>query len=123
MACFWIAIEQATRPLVPETPKRKPEEMAILVQARNQKTPVVQVNGVSLTEQAQTENLKHCEDYNIETVYNGYDCSTSDPFLCLIAHLFNVDIHHTYMSTEIKYTVPTPSCIIRFRSNRGHFWH
>ena len=123
MSCFWLGVEKGVRKLIPGSARRRPEEMARFVQSKNKKTEDVMVNGVLLTPKEIEENFEHCREYDLSTVNNGYDCSTSDPFLCLVASLYNVNIVHNYMNVKISYSVPTPSTTVRFHSNRGHFWH
>jgi hypothetical protein len=44
--------------------------------------------------------------------------------LLLIAELFNVEINHKYLNTNIKYhpKLTEPEKVIYFGSNRSHFW-
>ena len=123
MACFWIAIEKATRNLISGTTCKTPEDIATFVKSKNQKTPEISINGNKLSDQEQNENFDHCRSYDVKTVFNGYDCSTSDPFLCLIATIYNVNISHNFNGITILYSIPTPSTTIHFHSNTGHFWH
>ena len=61
---------------------------------------------------------------DIKRIRHGYDCSTCDPFLFLVADIFGVNIRHDYMQTSIFYVneLPNITRTLHFASNRGHFY-
>ena len=77
----------------------------------------------SLSEKQKTENFDHIKEYDINTIKNGYLCSTFDPFLILICELFNIDIHHKYNGHMIIYEYKDESKYqIYIENNSGHMW-
>ena len=89
----------------------------------NKKTNNVFWNNQKLSEKELEENYLHIVNYDIETVNNGYDCSCSDPFLFLIAHLLNVNIKHDYNDNIIEYNIDNNNNLktLYFSSDTGHF--
>jgi hypothetical protein len=79
-------------------------------------------NGQVLSEKQLEENIEHIKSYKITQAHSGYWCSSCDPFLLLICELFDVNINHKYMSTNIKYTKDKANKTLYFASNRNHFW-
>jgi hypothetical protein len=80
---------------------------------------------VTLSKKALDENLEWILSYDTNKIYDGHDCSTSDPFLLLVSQLFTVDIYHTYNSKYfIKYLNKNNICgkILSISSDRGHLW-
>ena len=61
---------------------------------------------------------------NIDTINDGYLCSTCDPFLLLIAYLFQITINHRYNNHFIIYKskMDVSKKVLEFRSDHGHFW-
>lgn len=88
----------------------------------NNFTNNVKWNGNILKDKEYQDNYMHIQQFNSTSIYNGYDCSASEPFLYLIAFLFSVNIIHDYNGTLINYTVPSPTKTLRFKSDIGHFW-
>lgn len=76
-----------------------------------------------LTDNQNNENLEWIKTYITENIYQGHDCSTSDPFLFLIAYLFGINIYHIYNGHLIKYSHINHNAnkTIIFSSDNGHF--
>lgn len=132
MACFWIgilgALDNATINTFIHKPyndaKPRPPEFINILKKYNVKTRDILWNESELTEKELEENFEHIRDYNLSKINQGYDCSTCDPFLLLVAQLFKVNITHNYNGHVIKYTVKNNKGIrqLKVRSNQGHFW-
>ena len=75
-----------------------------------------------LSKQFLSECKKAVLDYNIESMYNGYYCSTCDPFLILVCMLFKITIEHKYINVDIKYIPRESRRKISCNSDSGHFW-
>jgi hypothetical protein len=124
MSCFWDALIQRLHEIHVIPPGTTPHRLAMLLREKNVKTVGVKWQGSHISEQQMAENFHHVKDYNVNTINNGYDCSTCDPFLLLVSEVFKVNIHHTYLNTPIHYTractcreFPT----MRFASSSSHF--
>ena len=87
----------------------------------NEETKNISWNHIPLTSKQIQENLDHIDNFDSNLIENGYLCSTCDPFLCLICHLFQINITHTFMKTTIYYTIPNPRKTLHFKSNFSHF--
>jgi hypothetical protein len=77
-----------------------------------------------LSHRQNAENFQHVRDFDINSIYQGYLCSSCDPFLCLICELLHVNIIHVYNGTSIYYIFNqiNEGKNLRFESNIGHFW-
>ena len=133
MACFWTGILNALNTATLNTfihkpyndPKPQPFEFVNILKSHNVKTHSVLWNGMELSEKELEENFDHIKNYDPKNINDGYDCSTCEPFLLLVAQLFNVNITHNYNGNIIKYRIKNNQGIheLKVRSNRGHFWH
>ena len=130
MTCFWDGLlhnlkdEDFKRTFNDQSMiknKIKNIDFVKLMKANNVKTKDITWNGEKLTEQQLNENFEHIRDYNENSIYGGYLCSTCDPFLLLVCHLFKVDINHNYCGYMMKYRVKNPVKTLNFKSNTGHF--
>ena len=130
MSCFWNGILHQLRIHFSEFLKKEEikniKELIIFLQSKNTKNINVKWNNIpSFTEKQLEENYIHIKEYNIKSVYNGYLCSTCDPFLILISEILNVDIIHNYCGSIINYininNNKKKNKILRFHSNRSHF--
>lgn len=80
-------------------------------------------NNNLLTNKQLSENRRHIEEYDTNSVRQGYLCSTCDPFLLLITELFFVQINHNYDGVKIVYSnAVRRDREINVGSNKGHFW-
>jgi hypothetical protein len=137
MACFWNGILQQLTTVdlkVLGIQNKNPQSLVQAFKQKAKKTNSVRWNGDKLSNKQLDENLQHIQTYNIKTIGNGYLCSSCEPFLLLLSELLQVHIHHNYLHTSIKYTITdyddnittddniTAARIMKFGSNRGHFW-
>tara|TARA_Y100000590_G_C14976129_1_gene734373 strand:+ start:58 stop:450 length:393 start_codon:yes stop_codon:yes gene_type:complete len=128
MTCFWdgLLAGLTKEDFTTFHLKHKPNVKAFiqLLQKSAVRTTHVVCNGTQPTEQQLTENLEAVREFNINTIHGGYDCSTFDPFLFLVAELFNLNITHTYLKKHVIQYNNThhEKRKLRFMSDRGHFW-
>ena len=122
MTCVWDGIITALRafglrPMSAQTFAEK-------IKARNRVVENVRVNGRDLSPSERIENYMAIRGLNPATTGDGYDCSTSDPLLILVASVFMLDIHHDYAGVKIMYTYHGRGNrgAIHLRSDRGHLW-
>ena len=130
MTCFWngllarLSVNEINRALcVNYSYKPEPKEFAILLKFRAVLATDV-ICGERLSQKALDENLESVLNYNVDTIYNGYDCSTCDPFLLLVCQLFVIDIYHNYNGSFVKYvnTKNINGKILSVSSDKGHLW-
>ena len=130
MSCFWEGNLQALRQktiylrrhniIIPNN--MNVEGFAKWVQNYAIPTYGVLCNGQMLTSKQITENLEWVKSYNVKDVYQGYYCSTFDPFLFLIAQLFRVNIEHNYDGALIRYqNMNYGAETIKVSSSKTHF--
>lgn len=130
MSCFWDSISNS---IINEDKYKyfyininellKPQNIVTILKNINNKTTNVLWNNQSLTQQNYQENIEHIKDYKVDTIYNGYLCSSCDPFLCLLCEYLNVNIEHKYNGTLIHYTnTKSTRYTIKISSDRGHCW-
>lgn len=99
------------------------QAFVLRLQQLNTQTDKILWNNETLSDQQLQENYQHIQNYNLETINNGYDCSCSEPFLFLIAQLLQVNIVHDYDGNLITYTNTHTKGFrtLRFCSDREHF--
>jgi len=68
------------------------------------------------------ENFAHIRDFDKTKINKGYLCSSCDPFLLLVSHLFNIELIHVYCGNSIIYTSNKPRKKINYFANTHHFW-
>lgn len=131
-ACFWdgqIKAIQGKRRKEPDfatflITTAGPRAYAESLQKANQQTVGMVIDGQEVSTKMLKENYDAVNIYNLQ-VHNGYDCSTSDPFLALLAHVTQTRVIHHYAGTTIAYE---PFACVKargdlvFQSNRRHFW-
>ncbi len=115
MTCFWDALRNKL------CIKENNHNFILYLKKNNKKQNSVLWNNIKLTQKQLEENFEHIKDFNEKKIYNGYDCSTCDPFLILISELYNIDIFHDYNGHKIMYTKKSNSKTLKFKSNRHHF--
>ena len=126
MACFWKGIQQS---IIIEDFKDISDmefvpKLSVLVQFlkdNNRATHTIRCNGEVCSKKMLEENMEAIKEYNINQINQGYYCSTADPFLFLVAFLFNVNIHHDYNGHSILYEHPNYTRTVYFHSNTSHF--
>jgi len=97
-------------------------QLAEFLKKHNVLTSDVIWNGEKLSDKLLSENKTAINEYNVQTINDGYFCSACEPFLLLICQLFKVDIVHEYCGYKIKYEIDDSGRKINFQSNSGHFW-
>ena len=125
MTCFWNGLIDA---IGPDDIKHylkltsiNPNSFVQALKESNAQTPNVEWNGEPLRECQLVENFTAVNELDVRTINSGYFCSTCDPFLFLISHIFNVNINHRYLNASIAYTVEDPRYTISCNSSRSHF--
>jgi hypothetical protein len=124
MTCFWDGIlkrlsNEDFKKFNINKPRNK--DFVVFLKNHNTKTTNVKWNNEKLTEKQLEENFTHIKDFNINSIGGGYLCSTCEPFLFLVSHLFNVNINHNYCGHVMKYRINDTNRILNFKSNKGHF--
>ena len=129
MTCFWDGI------LAHLTPDEThimgggtPVGLQRYMRAANRAATSCEWQGRPLTRQQLSENRAWIRD-DATPVGHGHDTSACDPYLCLLVHLLGADVVHDYAGTVLRYTYTgsfrranNVRRVLRFRSNRGHFW-
>ena len=130
MSCFWdsirekITIEQFKIYLnYSNNNKPNARDFAQLLKNNNRKTINLIWNNITPTEKQLDENYEAVKCYNINTVNEGYFTSTFEPFLFLVAEIFEVTIEHCFNGyNQIYENKKNSRTIWRFGSNTGHFY-
>ena len=124
MTCFWDGNINAIMRTFRLAKRPSPYEFVQFLQRNNRRTINVLWNGNRLTEKEMMENMERVRSLDINTITRGYDCSTCDPFLLLIADIFKVHVIHNYNGHKITYQcMNCDNTTLKFSSDRGHFWH
>lgn len=98
-------------------------ELVQCLKSKNRATVGVKWQGISLKQKEMEENMKWIENHNVNSISNGYDCSTCDPYIILVCYLLNVKITHKYINNHIIYEPPGHVRYeLHFENNMGHFW-
>ena len=92
-----------------------------ILKSNLRKTKDIIWNGETLTNKQLEENYEHIKDFNVDSIYGGYLCSTCEPFLFLVCELFKMNINHNYCGQLMSYKVTNPIRTLNFKSNSGHF--
>jgi hypothetical protein len=129
MSCFWDGILRslelqdfyylrAPKPLTAR-------QLANFLKNHNRLTTGIRCNDrIPLRAPQLQENFDAIAQFDVDGIYEGYLCSTSDPFLCLVSFLFDVEIQHDFNGVTITYSTESrPRRIIRYRSDSNHFWY
>lgn len=127
MTCFWTGILSSLTiddfRFIDIDAKPAIKDFIHILKTKNTKSNDVYWNNSKLSEKEYIENIEHVKDYKIDTIHNGYLCSTCDPFLLLISQIFCLEIIHNYNGHIIKYrNIVSNRKPLHFRSNMGHFW-
>lgn len=100
--------------------KMTPFELCNFIKNNNTTTNNVFVNEEKIKEQQLKENIERIN--NINNINNGYDMSTCDPLLILIAEIYQVNIIHHFNGCKIIYKNVNANKEIIVYSNSHHFW-
>ena len=130
MSCFWssliqkISIEDFKIYLnYNNNNKPNPQNFAELLKNNNRKSDNIYWNNIKPSLKQMDENYEAVNCYNTNTVNDGYFTSTFEPFLFLVAEIFEVTIEHCYNGYNQVYENKKKSRTIwRFGSNTGHFY-
>jgi hypothetical protein len=147
MTCFWTGIIQSLKKNGIKNEKTNVKEFIEMLKQENKRTNANGVlwNGETITDKQMEENVARIDELNIETIGQGYDCSSCDAFLFLVSAVFKVHIEHMYMGHKILYMYTyddlsekndNDDCVdsnvngddviaiktIKVKSNKGHFW-
>ena len=96
-----------------------PEKLLKSLKKNNRLTRNVLWNNEPLSEKELEDNFERIK--NIEDT-DGYDCSTCDPILFLMAEIHNLSITHDYNGALIKYTNINAKRRIIINSNDCHMF-
>ena len=126
MTCFWDGILQKLNTddfrSISIGVKPRNRNFVNVLKIKNTKTIGMKWNNKYITKQQIDENFTAIKEYNAHTMYNGYFCSTFEPFLFLVSYIFKCKIIHNYMGHTMTYEPPVVKKTLRFSSDRGHFW-
>jgi len=129
MSCFWnsllntIKTEDKNKYFNTFDMNLTPHNLAVILKEINTKTENVLWNNEELTEQQMNENKESIDNYNKNTVNDGYYCSTFEPILFLLVEYLNITIIHDYNKNIIKYSHKKNNrYTIHIYSNSNHCW-
>ena len=117
MTCFWDGLRKGLNI------NKSNSEFIIYLKSNNTNNLDIICCDCNLSKKQLDENFQHIKEYDENSINNGYDCSTCDPFLILISHLYNININHNYNGYMIKYINNAECNTILFQSNSNHFWY
>jgi len=118
MTCFWDSIRESLNLNLISN-----EEFINNLKNKNNLTKDIKWNNEYLNDKQLEENYQHIKNFEISDIYNGYDCSSCEPFLFLIANIYKKNIYHNYNGIDILYYKSIDSSKLSFSSNTGHFWY
>ena len=129
MSCFWNALLNT----ISTDDKKKyfntfdlhlnPHNLVIILKEINKITKNVLWNNQELTKQQLIENKKAIEEYDKNTINDGYFCSTFEPILFLLVEYLQITIIHDYNKNIITYTNKINNrYTIHIYSNSNHCW-
>ena len=126
MSCFWDSLIQS----ISNEDKTNffnnnlnPNDFAKTLKKKNTLTLNVTWNNENLTTQFLDENKQAIDSYDTNTIYNGYYCSTCEPFLFLLSELLNIEIQHNYNNNLMVYKhTKNNRYTIKINSDNGHCW-
>jgi hypothetical protein len=90
------------------------------IKSHNEIIDSVTFNGKEPTDKQKEENFERIE--NIGKIQSGYLCSSFDPLLFLICHLYKVNIIHNFNAVKLRYLHDESNITLHFESNKSHFW-
>lgn len=125
MTCFWKGLLQCLHndDFYNLGINRKPNEKSFVefLKSKNLICNNILWNSEILKEQFLKECFEAIKQFNVRTIYNGYFCSTCDPFLILVSEIFKVNINHNYCGNIIIYNNKNAKKTIKVKSNSSHF--
>lgn len=130
MSCFWDGILRSLElhdfyHILANTKPLTARQLVNFLKKHNTLTRGLQCNKIPLRETQLQENFEAISQFDVENIYDGYLCSTLDPFLCLVSYLFDVEIQHDYNRVLVIYSKINSRVrrVIRYRSDSNHFWY
>jgi hypothetical protein len=125
MTCFWDGILRSLDDNdFKDFEMEKPINIIHLVdflKKYNTYTLNVEWNNEVLTDLQIHENFIAIDEFDLDTINDGYYCSCFDPFLFLISELFKLRIKHSYNATPIIYCHKSYKKTVNYNSNSCHF--
>lgn len=129
MSCFWIGLLNGIKiddySIIKYNNiglKPHPAEFVQLLKNINVITPNILWNDEELIRNQLDENFQAINQLDINSINNGYLCSTFEPFLFLICELLQITIIHNYINNKIIYKHKTNNrYILKFKSSDSHF--
>lgn len=125
MTCFWKGLMQCLNKndfnLIQSVKPKKEIDFVKVLKKKNKITENVTWQNEILSEKFKQECFQCIQTFDINSIYNGYLCSTCDPFLILVSELFCVNINHSYCGHTILYKNKKSSRIFYVSSNKNHF--
>jgi len=126
MSCFWDSLIQSISnedKITFFNNNLNPIDFAKTLKQKNTLTLNVTWNTENLTTQFLDENKQAIDSYDTNTIYNGYYCSSCEPFLFLLCELLNIEIQHNYNNNLMIYKhIKNNRYIIKINSDNGHCW-
>jgi hypothetical protein len=123
MTCFWDGLCAALKGAALLDQGTSASELARFLKANNALTPGVRWNGQPLAGAALEENYLHVAAWDVSTAPDGYDCSSTDPFMMLVCDVFAVDVEHQLGDHVFRYTCGRPAApVLRFGYSPGHMY-
>ena len=124
MTCFWDHILQSLNQEDLKILNTQKNNIS-LIQSLKEKNILcenVLWQGTLMHKKLLEENFDAIKEYNKDNINSGHDCSTCDPFLCLISELLKIDIDHLYQNSLIQYRIVESRRLLKFKSDTGHFY-
>ena len=97
------------------------KEFVEFLKSRNEICKDIIWNDEKLTKQFLEECYEAIKIFKTNTIYNGYLCSTCDPFIILVSQIFKINIYHNYCGNKLNYHCKGATKTIKVKSNKGHF--
>jgi hypothetical protein len=121
MTCFWDSLLHGIpRDFFEDRIQHHPTSLVMYLKARNRKTDQIKICGLLLSDQRKEENYEAIKAFDQNSIRNGYLCSAEDPFLFLVAEVFQINIYHTFLGKMFDYVHPNPRLKIHLSSRTGH---
>ena len=93
MTCFWTGTLAALQKIEKVPQSYNIYQLITYLQNHVGETPSITWNGAPISKHEQMDNAKHILVYDAKTAPGGYLTACDDPFLLLIAELFQLNIH------------------------------
>jgi len=122
MSCFWDSLlQKLNNDNLQQKNIQNPLQLVEYLKNNNIDTMNVLWNNEQLSKKQKEENKEHIEEYDKNTISQGYLCSTCDPFILLLCELFEITIINNYNGNPITYKHnSTNHYIIHITNNSSH---